>query len=555
METDQLLSPSDLVGCRYRQVQKRRYPGLELTAAAINRRRRLESARELVASLFPSHPQLGDNRHFFRIDLLAVDETDPDDIDRAWLETLEALAAGAHFIHNAVLQGRSAIMIDAGSGTLSDDHGGRTQLGSTTAGLEASESNLSDVRWVNWYVRVDALVRRKNGTYYPVLVTNHRVARPDSTRRVKVVGTSRLGLGNSGWANFRLKSHAIDSYSLALAARSLDSLGLGCQRGGLIGQDRQLTFLLDTDMLQQGLDRALAVPTQHEARRIKECAGCRFWQVCEPELVERDDISLYLPGDRAAAFRAKGIDTVEGLVEADLGEASRLADAWRKGILFLKKSPSIVIPRFDVEIDLDVEAYLDQGAYLWGTFDGETYRPFVTFDGIDQEGVSGEGENFARMWKWLSESRQQAAAEGKSFGVYCYSAHGENHWLRSSAQRFYRRIEGAPSPEEIQEFINSGHWVDVFALVKKNVIGTAGLGLKQVGPAAGFHWMSEEIDGEESITLYREAIGLDTTADVATARRLLLGYNADDCKATRAVREWLDQQAPGAPLLKTDRDG
>lgn len=552
MELDQLLSPSDLVGCRYRQLQKRRHGEVAHSDVAKNRRRRLESAREIVGSLFPTSPQIGDNRHFFRVDLDAVDESDPSDIDRAWLETLEALAAGAHFIHNAVLQGRSSITIDAGLATLDDDHGAPAQLGST-AMLGASESKRqAHARRVDWYVRVDALVRRKDGTYYPVLVTNHRVARPDPTRRVKVISTSRLGLGNSGWAHYRLKNHAIDSYSLALAARGLDSLGLGCQRGGLIGQDRQLTFLLDTDMLQQGLDRAFSVPPQYQARRIKECSGCRYWSLCEPELVDRDDISLYLPGDRAAVFRSMGIDTVAGLVEANLGEASQLADAWRKGIHFLKKTPSILIPRFDVEIDLDVEAYLDQGAYLWGTYDGETYRPFVTFDGIDEAGIAREGENFARLWQWLRSRREHAYSHGLSFGVYCYSAHGENHWLRSSALRFHGRIEGAPSPREVQEFIESGQWIDVFALVKKNIIGTAGLGLKQVGPAAGFHWSSEEVDGEESITLYREAVGLDTTADIAQARALLLGYNADDCKATRVVREWLDCQAPGAPVFAAD---
>lgn len=517
METDHLISPLDLVGCRYRQVQKRRHPGIEAPESSHHRRRRLETAREVVFGLFPERPEIGDNRHFFRIDLPEVSpelsawsREDVDKIDEAYLFTLEALAAGAHFITNPVLEGVSA--------------------------------------GIPWYVRVDALVRRKSGAYYPVLVTNHRVARPDPRRRVKVVATSRLGLGNSGWANYKLKSHAVDSYTLALASRALDELGLGCQRGGLIGQDRQLTFLLDTDMLQQGLDRALEVPVPTEARRIKECGACRFWPVCREELEARDDISLFLPGDRSRAFREEGITTVASLVDAKVGEPSVLAAAWRDGVHFLRRREDIEVPRFDREIDLDVEAYLDQGAYLWGTYDGEQYYPFVTWEGVGG-GEEAEGRNFARLWRWLAARREEAAAAGESVGVFCYAANGENHWLRFSARRFFDRVEGVPSPEEVEEFIGSGHWIDVFVHVKQNLAGTSGLGLKQVGPAAGFHWEAEDVDGEESVNIYREATGLEVGADVAAARQRLLGYNRDDCRATRAVREWLGAGAPGAPLM------
>ena len=56
-----------------------------------------------------------------------------------------------------------------------------------------------------------------------------------------------------------------------------------------------------------------------------------------------------------------------------------------------------------------------------------------------------------------------------------------------------------------------------------------------------------DFDGEESVNARRVAIGIDETA--MRAREMLLTYNADDVQATRAVREWMSDNAPGVPRL------
>ncbi|WP_126316549.1 TM0106 family RecB-like putative nuclease [Corynebacterium kutscheri] len=504
METEMKLSPKDLVGCRYRMVQRQRWGDIAPTSSALARSIRLAEAQDEVFSLLPTRASRGDTVRFSRIDI-GVDTTGDlahrvADAEAAVFETWEALASGATLITNPMLE-------------------------------------VADFRF-----RVAALVRRGDGNYMPVIVSNHRIARPSSRKEIAMIPTTRLGLGIQHKVAYEIKSHAHDSYTLALAARALAEVGLSAQRGGVIGQDHHRVFILNTDLLQHGLDQALNQPIPTQARRVKECGGCKFWQYCHDELVARDDLSLYLSGDRANTYRDQGINTVQGLIDAQLGTASVLAQAWRDDIAVLRQ-PDFSrhdIPRFDVEIDIDVEAYLDQGAYLWGTFDGDEYRNFVIWHGLGQE---EEAKNFARFWDWLSTQRRQASANGKTVGVFCYSAHGENHWLSFSARRF-SQYPGVPSEQEVRDFIQSDSWIDVFALVKRSLVGPGGLGLKVVAPEAGFCWEEQDVDGEESVNLFMQA----RAGDEHVCHRLL-SYNGDDCRATRAVREWLSAGAPGSAKL------
>ena len=479
---------SDLVGCRYRLVQRHTHPEVPRTEAAQARADRYDAARNAVWENFP---RKSDSRRtpFRRIDLGPIPAEDP------WLrslETLEALATGATHITGAVF---------------------------------ANEK---------WLVGVDMLVREgalaRSGSYTPVMVSTHR-----------------LGLSEPLELGYKPRHHVLDGYHLAMAARALEELGLNSGRGVLIGQDRNLAFYTETATYQPALDAALEavepenLPTQ--PRRVKECASCRFWSLCKPELEAMDEISLFLPGDRARPYRERGIETVQGLIDASLGTPSQLAAAWRDGTVLLAHG-DITVPRADVEIDVDMEAYMDQGAYLWGAWMDGTYYDFVTWEML---GSKAEARNFAEFWTWLMEQRDSAHAAGKTFAAYCYSAHGENHWMRMSAQRFHAHTPGVPSVEEVDAFINSGEWVDMFAHVKANFVGPFGLSLKTVAPQAGFHWEQGDFDGEESVNARRVAIGTDAAA--LTAREMLLTYNADDVQATLAVREWMSDNAPNTPRL------
>lgn len=452
-----MISPSDLVGCRFRAVQRAAHPGIGPTEAGQARLERLEAARSVVFELLPTRAALGDRQYFSRFDAQG-----------SYFATLEALAAGDTLITDAVLE------VD---------------------GLETD---------------VDILIAYEDG-YLPVIVTNHRAARPFPGGSAPYLAVPRLGLGKVLTGEFRLRHHAIDSYRLAIAGRALAAMDLSCGLGARIGQDRARAFLEPLGPLDDALARALLVETPATPRRVKECDSCRYWPLCSRWLSEADDISLLLPGDRSNIYREQGISTVSGLIEADLGEPSLLASAFRSGTVLVPRGP-VSAPRFDVELFIDMEAYLDQGAYLWGVFDGSTYRSFTDWSLTKQQ------ETFASFWSFVVSERDRAVAEDKTFGAFCYSAHGENHWMR--------RLAGPLLPE-VEEFIASDSWVDVFRLVKTQFLGPFGLGLKVVAPAAGYSY-NGDVDGEASVNLFLDG-----------ARAELLQYNEDDCRATAAVLDFL----------------
>ncbi|MDN6282503.1 MAG: ribonuclease H-like domain-containing protein [Corynebacterium sp.] len=305
-----------------------------------------------------------------------------------------------------------------------------------------------------------------------------------------------------------------------------------------------------------------------------------------------------LPGDRGRQWRELGVHTLPDLAAladrpAELTtlpgvnrEDPALAAAWMAGVEFLRRPLRRWITGPDlwcghafrmpghlgdgelpmageigdaVEIDVDMEAHPSRGTFLWGTFDGSEYRPFTDFS---RDG--DEGEHVARYWTWLMARRRAAHDSYRVFRTYCYSQQGENHWMRSYATRFGGREYAPgiimPTLSEVNAFLNSPEWVDVFALVKTALAANGSLGLKSVARLAGFTFSQEDVDGRAAVDLFEIAVGdVDGDADSddgaraeasSRARRTLERYNADDCYAPAAVRRWLRLGAPGVPPLE-----
>jgi predicted RecB family nuclease len=299
-------------------------------------------------------------------------------------------------------------------------------------------------------------------------------------------------------------------------------------------------------------------PPLAQPSRVMECRSCPWWPTCGPALRASRDVSMVLHGEDATALRAVGVSTVDALAALDpagaapapmagtsLRDAVLLARAWQRDLTLVRRNRHIVVPRAEVEVDVDMESFDDAGAYLWGCLLSGAeiglprgYQAFVTWEPVP---TPDEARSFAEFWRWLSEVRRRAAERGLSFAAYCYNEQAENRWMLSSVGRF-ASAPGIPTASEVQEFITSEAWVDLYGLVGTEFLCAHGKGLKTIAPMAGFSWHDPEASGENSMRWYSDAVGLSGGEPDLAQRARLLTYNADDVRATHALRVWMSSE-------------
>ena len=83
------------------------------------------------------------------------------------------------------------------------------------------------------------------------------------------------------------------------------------------------------------------------------------------------------------------------------------------------------------------------------------------------------------------------------------------------------------------------------AVVKSQIQTEGPLGLRSLAGGAGFSWRDPNPSGEASMSWYEIACGDGAPAEAS--RRRLLEYNEDDCRATLALRDWLNGPARALP--------
>ncbi|MGH3912401.1 MAG: TM0106 family RecB-like putative nuclease [Pseudonocardiaceae bacterium] len=423
---------------------------------------------------------------------------------------------------------------------------------------------------------VELLVRYRGG-YLPVLVVRHKITDPGSGAPTSPLARF-VPSAASADPRRRVRAHPRDQLRLAHTVRMLQSVGLaapGRATGGVIGLDADVVLWHDLDARtwpggRSAMDEydarfADRVAIAHAAMtggeplaapsRVNECRSCPWWPTCGAALRADRDVSMVLRGEDGTALRAAGVVTVDDLAALDplgeppvplagvrLADAVVLARAWQRDLTLVRRNRRVVVPRADVEVDVDMESFGDSGAYLWGCLlTGADlglppgYRPFVTWEPVP---TLDEARSFAAFWIWLTDVRARAAARGLRFRAYCYNEQAENRWMLYSVERF-AGAPGMPTTAQVQEFISSPQWVDMFEVVSTEFLCPHGKGLKTVAPVAGFSWHDPQASGENSMRWYRDAVGLDGGDPELTQRERLLTYNADDVRATHALRCWM----------------
>jgi len=207
---------------------------------------------------------------------------------------------------------------------------------------------------------------------------------------------------------------------------------------------------------------------------------------------------------------------------------------------------SASVPRADVEVDVDMENTAD-GVYLWGclltdrTAGGRpAYVPFYSWAPMSAE---EEMDVFARFWEWLSRIRKKANRAGKSFAAYVWYEGAENTQLR-------RITRGTKWEDDVESLITSEEWVDLHRVFSLQFVTGLSNSLKVVAPMSGHAWSVDDPGGDLSMVRYEEAVGGDDRLALE-AQNWLLDYNRGDVEATRSIREWIDNESGGWPVVPT----
>jgi uncharacterized protein len=276
------------------------------------------------------------------------------------------------------------------------------------------------------------------------------------------------------------------------------------------------------------------------------CGECPWEHPCLVEAERERDLTLTYGLQRRAAsiLRQKGVRTLAQLAACDplvvarwvqitLSAAQQLvtqAQVLESGEARWKSA--LQFGRADAEIFFDIEGDPEHDVmYLFGvltrTKDGrEDYRAFVAED------PSEEGRAFQELLAYLELHR----------GAPIYHYH---HYERAAIQSLAARhsVEPQRAPAILSRMRDLHR--DLSGTV---VLPVYSYSLKAVAKRLGFRWTHPDASAAQSMFWYSTWLKSGDRALLDHA----VEYNADDCRATRRLKDWLEE-GPGAPF-ETESD-
>jgi uncharacterized protein len=324
---------------------------------------------------------------------------------------------------------------------------------------------------------------------------------------------------------------------------------------------------------------------------VEHCAICRWSDSCAVRRRADDDLSLVAGITRGQRRRLKeaGVPTRRGFAGLDplpqLRGTSResLERARSQAILQVRSEDAgslryeLLAPAVDADgalvpnrgllalpepvagdLFFDIEGaryYSEDGRefglqYLFGIVDtadvdatgAPRYRQFWAFD------RAGEKRAFEALIDFITARRR----ERPGLHVYHY-----NHYeptsvdhlseLHETRQEAVGRLMGrfATREDEVDELFRLGVFVDLYRVVRQGLqAGVESYSIKRLEPLCGYSRVVRLRDATEALVSFENALDSGSGADEAGLQEIVAGYNEDDCRATLALRDWLESLRP-----------
>jgi uncharacterized protein len=322
---------------------------------------------------------------------------------------------------------------------------------------------------------------------------------------------------------------------------------------------------------------------------VEHCAICRWRDMCRERRRTDDDLSLVagMTTGQRRALKGDGISTRRGF--AALAELPRL-DRVSPGALGRAQGQARLqvaseddgIIRYEVldpERDADGAPIANRGLLalpepadgdLFFDIEGARYysedgREFglqylfgvVDTAEVDEAGLPrytqiwafdrpGEKHAFEELIDYITERR----AHHPGLHVYHY-----NHYeptsvdhlteLHGTRQEAVGALMGrfATREGEVDDLFRLGVFTDLYRVVRQGVrAGVESYSIKRLEPLCGYDRRVDLAEATASLIALEAALEEGTAAGDGERRRVVAGYNEDDCRATLALRDWLEER-------------
>ena len=321
---------------------------------------------------------------------------------------------------------------------------------------------------------------------------------------------------------------------------------------------------------------------------VEHCAICRWRVNCMGVRRRDDDLSLVagITARQRKALKSEGITTRRGL--AGLDAPPQLDGASRVGLARVHAQARIQVegedagePRWElIEPErIDGELIPDRGLLvlpepaegdLFFDIEGSRYYSedgkefglqylfgIVNTADLDESGTpkytaywafdrSGEKVAFEALMDFLSEHLTRYP-DAHIYHYNHYEPTSMEHLseLHTTREDVLRRLMGrfATREDEVDNLLRRRLFVDLYRVVRQGLRASVeSYSIKRLEPFCGFVRDVPLEDVNERMVLFDVALDEGTAEEDYSTRELIAGYNEDDCRATLALRDWLEDR-------------
>lgn len=322
---------------------------------------------------------------------------------------------------------------------------------------------------------------------------------------------------------------------------------------------------------------------------VEHCAICRWADTCTERRRRDDDLSLIagMPAGQRRALKSAGIATRRGF--AALGDTPALSRVSRDSLQRMQLQARLQVASEDakriqyelLDPERDAEGalipnrgllalpepvtgdlFFDIEGARYYSEDGKEFGLQYLFGIVDTADLDESGQpRYTQIWAFDRPGEKRAFEELVDFiterrlltpGLHVYHY---NHYeptavdhlteLHETRQEAVGRLMGrfATREDEVDDLFRLGVFTDLYRVVRQGIrAGVESYSIKRLEPLCGYARQVDLREATASLVAFEAGLEDGTADGDADRRRVVAGYNEDDCRATLALRDWLEER-------------